>query len=509
MPGNRLKNVRLQALWLTILAVPALLVILALAADPNPGEPAPWMLFTVVVIAASLCVVTSLLVLNRARKLDQCELGYLGLFFFASSCLPLVHGITTAGAVFGSNSATVSSIFWTIPVAVLVGLPAVMQRHELRARIDAHWKAWAKWSIAFVVSLSAMLIIEPDLLPMPEPDSRWTWGVAGASFGACGLWAYRHLELAIIARSAAPLTVAAAYGLVGSSALFWLSGEPYSLAFWTVHAFDIGGVFLGTIGALVVYLRTGALKDRLEPILMVDPRGALELGVDPLVHRFIADLEAKDAITRDHVVRTTELAMSIAKKLGLDAELQREVGLAALLHDIGKLVIPDALLNKPGPLTEKEYEIMKRHANYGADMLLESPPLAAIAPAVRAHHERIDGSGYPLGLRSTQIPLVARIVAACDGYDAMANTRQYRAGLSVDMAIDTLERNAGSQWDRRVIETLVRHLRHSPPKHMPEILDAIGRIGCDCIPHPESLSTDATPLYGTRDGYPTESAKAS
>lgn len=509
MSGKRWTNLRLQTLWLALLAAPALLVILALAADASEGAPAPWTLFTIVLIAATACIVTSLMVLHRAHTLDQCELAYLGLFFFAASCLPLVHGITTPGALFGPNSATASSIFWTIPVAVVVGLPAVMKRHEFRARVDRQWRSWALWSIAFVVGLSAMLLIQPDLVLPPDPNAWWTWAVAGASFAACGLWAYRHLELAIIARSPAPLAVAAGYGLVGSSALFWLGGEAYSLSFWAVHAFDIGGVFLGTIGSLIVYLRTGSVRETLAPIFTVDSRAALELGMDPLVHRFIADLEAKDAITRDHVVRTTELAMVTATKLGLDAHVQREVGLAALLHDVGKLVIPDALLNKPGPLTGQEYEIMKRHADYGADMLLESPPLAAIAPAVRAHHERIDGSGYPKGLHGNQIPLAARVVAVCDGYDAMANTRQYRRGLSVETAIDTLERNAGSQWDRRIVETLVRHLRHSPPTNMPDILDAIGRIGCDCIPHPKSLSTDAVPLYGTRDGYPTESAKAS
>jgi len=499
----------LRALWVAILAAPSLTILLLLASNPAAGTPRPTLLFWIVVVAASLCVVASLLVLQRAWRRNERELGYLAVFFLTASCLPLLHGLTTPGVVFGPNEATMSSVFWTIPTAALLSLPAVMGNHELRSRIDAHWQTWCLWAIGVIVTICAMLVIQTDLLPSPEPATWWTRAIVGASLGACALWAYRHLELAIISRSSGPLMIAAAYGLVGSSALIWLGGEPYSVAFWAVHLFDIVGVFMGTIGALIVYVRTDDVRDRLHPILVVDTRAALELGLDPLVREFIRDLEAKDSITRDHVVRTTELAMSISRKLGHSPQVQREVGLTALLHDVGKLVIPDDLLTKPGPLTDREYAIMKRHPNYGADMLLSSPALASIAPAVRAHHERIDGKGYPRGLYGSQIPVAARVVAVCDGYDAMANSRQYRQGLSVETVIETLERNAGLQWDRRVVEAVVRHVRHSPPDHMPRVLDAIGRIGCDCLPHPDEVATDVRPLYGARDGYATDNAKAS
>jgi len=246
---------------------------------------------------------------------------------------------------------------------------------------------------------------------------------------------------------------------------------------------DISGVFLGSIGALVVYQRTDRVRPFIAPVLLVDPRSALEVGLEPEVHRFIAQLESKDPVTRDHVLRTTELAMTVGAKLGLDAELLRELGLTAMLHDIGKLLIPDELLNKPGPLTNDEYRVVKRHAQYGAQIVEDTMTLKSIAPAIRAHHERIDGAGYPDGLVGIQIPIVARVVSACDAYDAIANTRQYRKGVSVEAAIDILERGAGSQWDRRVIEILVRTVRANPPREMPQRLDAVGRIGCDCVPN--------------------------
>jgi len=122
--------------------------------------------------------------------------------------------------------------------------------------------------------------------------------------------------------------------------------------------------------------------------------------------------------------------------------------------------------------------VLQRHADYGADILAESTTLVSIAPAMPAHHERIDGPGYPLGLVGSEIPFHARI-AVCDVYDAMSNTRQYRKGLSVARTIEVLEEHAGSQRELRVVDTVVRSVRANPPTEVPELL---GRIGCDCIP---------------------------
>lgn len=475
---------RLQILWVAGIVAPATWQLgLARLWPSSSIRESPAALFWIVVIGASLCAVTSLLVLSRSLRTGEVELAYLGSFFLAVSLLPLVHGITTPGVLYGDNEATVTSAFWSIPLAALVGLPALVRRGTLADRFDAVWRKWVFFSSALVISLATSLLIWTWLLPAPEVGSAWTNSVAVASFGLCVMLSLRHLALAVIARSAAPLVISVGYGFVGSSALVWVGAAvPFSSAFWVAHALDLTGVFLGTVGALVVFSKADSVRGTLTPILLVDPRAALELGLEPAVHEFVRDLEEKDPITRDHVVRTTELAMSTGRKLGVDGEDLRELGLTALLHDIGKLRLPDALLNKPGKLTDGEYEMIKRHADYGADILAESTTLASIAPAVRAHHERIDGDGYPLGLAGSQIPFHARIVAVCDAYDAMSNTRQYRKGMSVARALEVLEEHAGSQWDSRVVDIVVRSVRAKPPTEVPQLLDSIGRIGCDCIP---------------------------
>lgn len=472
-----------RMLWIASFAAPAALQLsLAVWWSEAGIQGSPRFLFGMVLVGASLCAVASGWVLNRARRSNGTELGYLALFFLTVSVLPLIHGILTPGVIFDDPAPAASAAFWSVPVAVVVGLPSFFRRSALGSRIDRHWWRWVVNSLLVVATISGLFIAAPGFIPAPVPGSLPTIAIAVAGFAGCVALSKRHLDLAIIAQSTGPLAISLGYGLVGSSALMWLGAAPYSTGFWVAHMLDITGVFVGSIGALVVYKRTGHVRPFIAPVLLVDPRSALEVGLEPEVHRFVTQLEAKDPITRDHVLRTTELAMNVGHQMGLDAELLRELGLTAMLHDIGKLLIPDALLNKPGPLTDEEYRVVQRHAQYGAEIVETSATLESIAPAIRAHHERIDGSGYPAGLFGTQIPIVARIVSACDAFDAIANTRQYREGVSVQAAIDILERGAGSQWDRRVVEVLVRCVAANPPGEMIEHLDAVGRIGCDCVP---------------------------
>jgi putative nucleotidyltransferase with HDIG domain len=169
-------------------------------------------------------------------------------------------------------------------------------------------------------------------------------------------------------------------------------------------------------------------------------------------------LEAKDASTGRHTEEVVRLAVAVATELGLELEAVRNVEMGAVLHDIGKVRIPESILNKPGPLTESEWEIMKTHPEVGVHILEPIQSLKAILPIVRHHHERWDGTGYPDGLAGRAIPLGARIVAVCDAYRAMSENRPYRQALSAEDARRELERGSGNQFDADCVEALLRAL---------------------------------------------------
>jgi putative nucleotidyltransferase with HDIG domain len=169
-------------------------------------------------------------------------------------------------------------------------------------------------------------------------------------------------------------------------------------------------------------------------------------------------LEAKDAVTSQHTEEVVRLAVGVAAELELDLEAVRNVELGAVLHDIGKVRVPESILNKAGPLTDQEWVIMKTHPEIGEHILRPIQSLHAILPIVRHHHERWDGTGYPDGLAGRRIPLGARIVAVCDAYRAMTEDRPYRAALSISEARDELEAGAGTQFDAECVAALFRAL---------------------------------------------------
>ncbi|MEM7273338.1 MAG: HD-GYP domain-containing protein [Actinomycetota bacterium] len=459
---------------------------------------APTLLFWLVVLAASGCAITALGVARLADRLGQAELGIVAAFFFPTSVLPLVHGLTTPGVLYGPNEVTMTSVFLTLPVSGLAALIVA----RAAAGPGYRWRRWLVATFAVVTVLAGVLLAMPDLRLYPTPGGPAAVVFAAAAFaGAVGLGS-RHVQLAEIAGRPAPAVVAIGYLLVGASALVFLGASVWSTYFWLAHLADVTGVFLATIGAIVVYWRQGSVFAVLSPITALEPRGAFEYGLTPVVHRFVADLERKDRITRDHVVRTGALAIDVATALGLPPDEVRRCGLVGLLHDVGKLEIPDEVLTKPGRLTDEEFEIIKTHTVVGAELVAAAPPLADLAPAVRAHHERLDGTGYPDRLAGAAIPLTARIVAVCDSYDAMSFTRHYRSGMDPDKVRSILREHAGSQWDPQVVETLLGVIDGRADGAV-WALDGIGRgaaaipegagpgpghrdsvppIGCDCVP---------------------------
>jgi diguanylate cyclase (GGDEF)-like protein len=193
-------------------------------------------------------------------------------------------------------------------------------------------------------------------------------------------------------------------------------------------------------------LRTALLYAELEASYM----GAAEA--------LAAALEAKDDYTADHARSIADLAVEVGRRVGLRDGALRDLRFGAIFHDIGKIAIPDAILNKPGPLTDEEFAVVKRHPEIGEQILAPIPFLAEARRIVRHDHERWDGGGYPDGLRGEEIPLGARIVLVVDAWHAMVSDRPYRAGLAPEAAREELRRNAGSQFDPQLVAALLRCL---------------------------------------------------
>lgn len=184
-------------------------------------------------------------------------------------------------------------------------------------------------------------------------------------------------------------------------------------------------------------------------------------------------IDAKDEYTKGHSKRVSEYSAAIARELGRTEKEIQDIRSIALLHDIGKIGVPDAVLNKPGKLTDEEYQLMKQHTVTGAEILKDIGMLPGIDIGAKYHHERYDGKGYPDGLKGDEIPFLARIIAVADAYDAMTSNRVYRKHLSEEKVMSELKNGIGKQFDPQAAQALIRLLEEKRLQNIsPDVDDA-------------------------------------
>ncbi|MBQ9015242.1 MAG: response regulator [Firmicutes bacterium] len=176
------------------------------------------------------------------------------------------------------------------------------------------------------------------------------------------------------------------------------------------------------------------------------------------IEAIVYSIEAKDTITQGHSVRVAGYCRAMARELGYDEDVQQQIYQTALLHDVGKIGTPDAILKKTSPLNEEEYRIIQKHTTDGASILSTIGTIPYLEDGARYHHEHYDGSGYPQGLAGDDIPLIGRIIAVADVYDALISRRHYKDPLDQQMARKELMDHSGTQFDPGIVQTFIRLL---------------------------------------------------
>jgi len=191
-------------------------------------------------------------------------------------------------------------------------------------------------------------------------------------------------------------------------------------------------------------------------------------------------VEAKDPYTHGHSRRVSILAEKVCRELGLGEAACETVRIAGILHDIGKIGMPEPVLQKPGRLTGAEMEIFKRHSQLGSRIVSAVTELEEVGRAILHHHERFDGRGYPDCLEGERIPLLSRILAVCDSYDAMTSDRPYRDCVPHDQAIEEIARNRGKQFDPAAAQAFLQLYTDRPPEY-PEVPSGLRGLSPDAI----------------------------
>ena len=300
--------------------------------------------------------------------------------------------------------------------------------------------------------------------------------------GCCGGWVYVRLSGRVLQSTTGrlmPLVPSdfprALYGMVGAAIVYAVLnlalvsvgfGLYKNVSAWTVARSALPVLpahvalpFVGFLMAQVLSLSVLALPLFVFPLLVArqlyQRYTGLRSAYADTIRSLIGALEAKDPYTRGHSERVSAYAAALGDAMGLDTRSLERLEYAALLHDLGKLAVPAAVLSKPARLDPEEMERIREHPARGAEMIKKIPPLRDLAETVRQHHERINGTGYPLGISGGEMSLAARILAVADCYDAMTTTRAYRPALSRAEAIAELLGGVDGQFDASVVRKFV------------------------------------------------------
>lgn len=212
----------------------------------------------------------------------------------------------------------------------------------------------------------------------------------------------------------------------------------------------LGGITVVWISCLLALI---IVRVNLKRFIEQQKRDAKAL--EQVMRTFVNFIEAKDPSTMGHSLRVARYSKMLAKKMGFSDEECERIYYIALMHDCGKIYIPDEILSKPGKLTDREYEIMKKHTVYGSEILRDFTAIEGMGTGALSHHERYDGKGYPNGIAGEDIPIISRIICVSDAFDAMNSCRCYRSNLSKEVIIGELQNNKGKQFDPNIIDCLM------------------------------------------------------
>ena len=381
----------------------------------------------------------------------------LGTAFSTMTAMLAVHGLATPGVLAGPNGVIGFAGGASLPsgafVLALSALPVLRRPRRIRVLVGVQLAI-----AAGIVALGASALAVPSLVPaVPGTRSPAAFALLAIGLGLLALLATRAVRTWQLTRRPADLFVLVGLSWLGFALAAQMTIPPGTLGFYFGHLLELSGVVALAIPAALDLRRDGAslpLVGDLGATALVAREHAF-LGVR--VRALMVRLAEKDEATEGHTRRVALLAVQVGEALGMAPARLRTLAVGGLLHDMGKLSVPSAILQKPGPLDDDEFAEIRRHPAAGVRLLDELGGFGAgVRRLVHDHHERLDGSGYPRGLAARDLDLETRILAVCDVYDALVSDRVYRSAWTPQRALRLLHEEAGRHFDPRCVTALAR-----------------------------------------------------
>jgi HD-GYP domain-containing protein (c-di-GMP phosphodiesterase class II) len=446
-----------------VLALGALLGLVPIVAIAVAGERditvgASTHFYFVGLTAAAATAAAIALTVAGARQEDG-RTVVVGTAFGVMAALLVIHGIATPSVLIGDNGVIAFSGGATLPVgAVLLGLCTLPHFRGPRAvrpliRLQA-------LLMAGVLALGFVGMLAPGFVPaVPEPRSPVAWAALAVGLGFYGLVGWRAFRTFRLTHRAGDLLVVVGIAWLAAALPAALLLTWVDLGWWIGHGLEVLGI--GAVGLTVALdlRRSAQSRTLLGDLRAGELVAAEEAFLGAQVRSLMVRLASKDGSTEEHTRRVALRAVQVGEELGLSAGRLRVLAAGGLLHDMGKLSVPDTILKKPGPLTDRQFRIVKRHPEWGNELLAQLGFGGDVRRLVLDHHERLDGSGYPRGRHGDDLDLETRILAVCDVYDALVSPRVYRSAWSHADAMALLRSDdERAKFDERCVAALERVL---------------------------------------------------
>ncbi|MCM3748498.1 HD-GYP domain-containing protein [Paenibacillus pasadenensis] len=431
----------------------------------DPYLQSPVVHFYLVSIVSFLALLLAAALGYAGMRLRNLGVSFLSLAYISMTGLLMLHGLATPGFVMDHNSVQgVSSQLGILAATVWLWLASLPSARGLAVRLkDAH-----RWlSPVYTAGLVLFLAIS---MRGPHTMHNWAMGLQGVrtvlTVAVLLLLLHAAMNFARDYRSAGmPLQLAIVYGcgFLAAGQVVMVNGETWRLSWWIYHLLLLTSLVVVASGLLRQLAGSGAsLTASLRAIFRSSPQEWLQRCISPSVQDLIQATEQKDEYTAGHNYRVALYALKLGERMGLSPSELLAVGQGAIVHDVGKLYISEVILRKPAALTTEERLVVEQHPVRGYELCRNLGFMREELSVIRSHHERWEGGGYPDSLQGEEIPLLARITAVADVYDALTSQRSYRQAMTHQGALELISSQAGRHFDPSCVNAWLQLAREEP-----------------------------------------------